>query len=130
MGSRGAYVNVAAGDFTFKAGGQEYFSLGILSSDPNVKIIMKPKGSVSAPEISHTPGRIYATVQDGSLKHLSYYDERHRQSVSIDFLHEHNGVKPHVHHGIEDHDPDKEGELPTKAQTNLANKIRKEFNLK
>ena len=41
MGSRGAFVDVASDNFNFKENGQEYFSLGILSSDPNVKVLVK-----------------------------------------------------------------------------------------
>lgn len=135
MGSRGAFVDVNLGDFRFKKDNDdndvhEYYSLGELSSDPNIKVIMQIEGSVSAPEYSHTANRIYATVQNGKLKHLSYYDENHNQSISIDFEHPHHGVKPHVHYGISDHDPNALGRKPTKEQLALANKIKKEFNLK
>lgn len=130
MGSRGAYMNVNAGDFRFKdSAGGEYYSLGSLSSDSNIKILMRKEGSVLAPEYSHTPGRIYATVQNGRLKHLSFYDKSHKQAVSIDFGHMHNGVIPHFHYGIHDHDPKSPGKSPTKEQLTLANKIRKEFHL-
>lgn len=37
MGSRGAFVDVDAGNFSFNDGGQHYKSIGELSSDPNVK---------------------------------------------------------------------------------------------
>ena len=135
MGSRGAFVDVKSGDFSFKENGQEYYSLGVLSSNPNVKIIMQKEGSVSAPEYSHTAGRIYATLQKDDktgvvrLKHLSYYDSKHKQSVSVDFLHAHNGVRPHVHYGIEDHSRSTPGKKPTKEQLDLANDIRKEFHV-
>ena len=69
MGSRGAFVDVNAGDFTFKEGGQHYKSLGILKDDPNVKVIIQDSNNVKAPEYSHTPGRIYAIVKEGILKH-------------------------------------------------------------
>lgn len=36
-----------------------------------VKVIVRDKGSVKAPEFSHTANRIYAVVQDGKLKHLN-----------------------------------------------------------
>ena len=130
MGSRGAYLDVKSHNFNFKENGQEYFSLGILSSNKNVKILMKKKGSVAPPLYSHTPGRIYAVVQSGILKYLVYYDETHKQTVCIDFGHYHNGIKPHVHFGVIDHGPDKPGIPPTQEQLNLANRIRKEFNLK
>ena len=72
-------------------------SLGALACDPNVKVPMQDSNNAKAPEYSHTPRRIYALVKKGQLKHLSYYDDAHKQAVSIDFAHEHNGVKPHRH---------------------------------
>lgn len=48
-------------------------------------------------EFSHTSERIYAIVKDGKLKHLAYYDKKHRQSVSIELAHPHNGIQPHRH---------------------------------
>ena len=89
MGSRGAFVNADKGDFSFREGGQNYYSLGTLSSDSNVKIILQKTGSVKAPEFSHTGERIYAVVQNGMLKHISYYDSNHNQVRIVDLLHEH-----------------------------------------
>lgn len=66
MGSRGAFVDVNMNDFTFKAGGQLYQSIG-LSGD--VKVLVQTKGAVKAPEYSHTANRVYAIIQDGKLKH-------------------------------------------------------------
>ncbi len=128
MGSRGAFVDVNAGDFTFKDNGQKYFSIGSLSSDPNVKVLVQSEGSVKAPEFSHTAGRIYAITQDGALKHLTYYDE-HNQHISVDLLHPHKGVQPHVHVDL-NHDPKLHGVPPTAEQIALINKIKKEFHLK
>ena len=39
-------------------------SLGSLSSNPNVKVIIQDSNAVKAPEYSHTPGRIYAVVKN------------------------------------------------------------------
>ena len=65
MGSRGAFVNVDIGDFTFKDGGQKYFSLGTLSSDPNVKILIQNKGSVKVLPVSDKwYGVTYATDKE------------------------------------------------------------------
>lgn len=129
MGSRGAFVDVNIGDFTFVAGGQHYKSLGVLSSDANVKVIVQDSSNVKAPEYSHTAGRIYAVVKDGMLKHLAYYDENHKQAVSIDFAHEHKGVKPHRHVYMS-HDKNSPGVPPTTAELILIDRIRKEFHLK
>lgn len=129
MGSRGAFVDVNTGDFTFKAGGQHYKSIGVLSTNPNVKVIVQDSSNVKAPEFSHTPGRIYAVVKDGALKHLAYYDEEHKQAVSIDLAHAHNGV--HVHrHVYMSHNKNDPGVPPTAAEKKLIKKIKKEFHLK
>lgn len=129
MGSRGAFVDVKMGDFHFKEGGQHYKSIGILSSNPNVKIIVQDSNNVKAPEYSHTAGRIYAVVKDGRLKHVAYYDEDHKQAVSIDLEHAHNGVKPHRHVYLS-HNKNDPGVSPTQAEKDLIKQIKKEFHLK
>lgn len=129
MGSRGAFVNVDRNDFSFVEGGQHYKSLGVLSSNPNVKIIIQDSNAVKAPEYSHTAGRIYAVVKNGELKHLAYYDENHKQAVSIDLAHEHKGVKPHRHVYLS-HNKNDPGVPPTTSEAELINKIKKEFHLR
>ena len=129
MGSRGAFINVDLGDFTFKEGGQHYKSLGTLSSDNNVKVIIQDSNNVKAPEFSHTEGRIYAIVKDGQLKHLAYYDKEHKQAVSIDLAHPHKGVQPHRHEYL-NHDKNSPGVPPTPEEEALIKKIKKEFHLR
>ena len=129
MGSRGSFVNVDKGDFTFIEGGQHYKSLGTLKGNPNVKIIVQDSNNVVAPVFSHTEGRIYAVVKNGVLKHLAYYDKEHKQAVSIDFLHEHHGVKPHRHEYM-NHDKNSEGHPPTQDEWTLIKQIKKEYHLK
>lgn len=126
MGSRGAFVSVNTGDFTFKSGGQNYFSLGTLSSDNNVKILVQNKGSVKAPEYSHTENRVYAIIQDGKLKHVTFYDENHKQSVSIDLTIPHDNLLPHKHLYL-----NHENAYPvSKEETKLIDQIKKEYHLK
>lgn len=123
MGGRGAFANISERDFRFKEAGQQYHSIGNVDG---VKVLLKDSGSVKAPEISHSPNRIYATVQNGQLKHLTWYDENHNQSVSIDFLHPHNGVQPHKHYNL-NHD---DGGIPiTEEELKLANKIKRRYSL-
>ena len=129
MGSRGAFVNVDKGDFSFKEGGQHYKSIGTLSTNPNVKIIIQDSNNVKAPEYSHTPGRVYAVVKDGVLKHLAYYDQTHKQAVSIDLAHDHKGVQPHRHVHLQ-HGKNLPGVPPTWLENELIKKIKKEFHLK
>lgn len=129
MGSRGAFVDVSKGNFDFKEGGQHYKSLGVINSNPNVKVIVQDSNNVKAPEYSHTAGRIYAIVKDGKLKHLAYYDENHKQAVSIDFEHPHQGVMPHRHVYMS-HNKNDPGISPTADEQKLIKKIKKEFHLK
>lgn len=124
MGSRGAFVNVDMGDFHFNDGGQSYHSIGEVEG---VKVLVRDKGSVKAPEFSHTENRVYAIIQDGKLKHLTWYDENHIQSVSVDFQHPHRGVQPHKHFYLDHSGP---GIPITKDELALANKIRRRFNVK
>lgn len=124
MGSRGSFVNVNANDFTFVDGGQTYHSIGEVDG---VKILVRDKGSVKAPELSHSKDTAYAVIQDGSLKHLAWYDENHNQNICIDFLHTHKGLKPHKHLNLDHSD---QGIRPTDKELEFANKIRRRFKLK
>lgn len=129
MGSRGAFIDVNMNDFSFKDNGQIYMSLGNLSSDSNVKILVQKTNNVKAPEYSHTAERIYAIIKNGELKHLAFYDENHKQAVSIDFSHYHKGVKPHRHVYMS-HNKNDPGIPPTENELKLIKKIKKEFHLK
>lgn len=126
MGSRGSFVNVNSGDFAFEENGQTYFTIG---EKMGVQVLVRPNTSVKAPEYSHTRSRIYAVVQKGELKHLSFYDQNHNQIESIDFGHKHNGLIPHVHYNL-NHDKNLPGKKPSKEHLELADKIKKEFKLK
>ncbi len=124
MGSRGAFINVNAGNFNFVEGGQHYFSIGEFN---DVKVLVQKEGCIKAPEYSHTANRIYAIVQDGQLKHLTYYDEKHNQVESIDLMHVHDGIKPHRHFNLNHTGP---GIPITKDQEKLIQDIKRRFNLK
>lgn len=124
MGSRSSFKNVGAGDFRFVENGETYLSIGSLD---NVKILIKERGSVKAPEFSHTEERIYAIIQNGALKHLAYYDENHKQAVSIDLLHAHHGIQPHKHLYLDHSD---RGIPISDEERALINKIKEEFNLR
>lgn len=124
MGSRSSFKNVGAGDFRFVENGETYLSIG---SFDNVKILIKARGSVKAPEFSHTEERIYAIIQNGALKHLAYYDENHKQAVSIDLLHAHHGIQPHKHLYLDHSD---RGIPISDEERALINKIKEEFNLR
>ena len=98
MGGRGSFVDVNSGNFAFKEGGQTYFAIGMI--DDNIKVLERPRFSVKAPEMSHTENRIYAIMQKGELKHIAFYNEKHELVKSIDFMHSHDGIQPHVHYDV------------------------------
>ena len=127
MGSRGAFVSVNTGDFSFVEGGQNYYSIGEVD---NVKVLVQKEGGVKAPEYSHTENRIYAIVQDGKLKHIAYYDENHKQIESIDLLHGHGNpkIQPHKHLNLDHKNP--VGIPINKEQEALIKKIKRRFGLK
>ena len=129
MGSRGAFVDVDRNEFDFVEGGQHYKSIGTLKNEPNVKVIMQDSSNVKAPEYSHTAGRVYAIVKNGVLKHVAFYDSEHKQAVSIDLTHKHNGVQPHRHVYLS-HNKTDPGVPPTDKEMKLINQIKKEFKLK
>lgn len=125
MGGRGSFVNVAKGDFNFIVGGQLYHSIGNID---NVKVLIRNPGlSVKAPEFSHSADRVYAIIQNGSLKHLAIYDQDHKQVICIDFQHKHKGLIPHKHLNMNHSDS---GIPLTQNEINLANKIRRRFGVK
>ncbi len=124
MGSRSSFRNVNTGNFSFVEDGQTYCSIGEFD---NVKILVKSSGSVKAPEFSHTENRIYAIVQNGSLKHLAYYDENHRQSISIDLMHSHRGIRPHKHLYLDHSD---NGIPISREEDALITEVKRRFNLR
>ena len=128
MGSRGAFINVNTGNFNFTENGQHYETIGEIAG---VKILNQTFGAVKAPEFSHSKNRIYAIVQNGKLKHLTFYDENHNQVKSIDFEHSHgyNGVQPHVHYNLV-HNTNENGISPSSDDIKLANKIKKGLGIK
>lgn len=123
MGGRGAFISVKDGDFTFVEGGQKYAKIGEIDG---VQILIQSKGSVKAPEYSHTSERTYAIIQEGKLKVLAFYDSNHKQVKAIDFFHAHgwNKVKPHVHFNLK-HDKSEPGTPPSNDDWKLINKILK-----
>lgn len=88
--------------------------------------MVQAKGSVKAPEFSHTEGRVYAIVQEGRLKHVTYYDEKHNQAVSIDLTIPHDSKLPHKHLYL-DHTTAYD---ISDDEQELIDKIRKEYKLK
>jgi len=91
--------------------------------------LVQNKGAVKAPEFSHTENRIYAITQKGALKHLTFYDEKHKQAVSIDLLHEHgkDRLKPHKHLYLDHSD---NGIPISSKEMDMIRKIKRRFNLR
>ena len=99
MGSRGAFVNVNNGNFSFVENGQRYSTIGQIG---DIQILsMGATKNVKAPEYSHSSNRVYVTMKDGKIKHISFYDDNHKQIKVIDFEHSHHGIKPHIHYNLD-----------------------------
>ena len=122
MGSRGAFEDVDTGKFNFIENGQNYHTVGEVDG---VQVILQDSGAVKAPEYSHSADRAYAVVQNGKLKHLSFYDETHQQMVSIDLLHQHHGLMPHKHLNLDHSDKG----IPITADEEKLMKIKRRFGL-
>ena len=124
MGGRGSFINVDTNDFRFVENGKTFSKVGEID---NIHILVRDKKySVKAPEYSHTENRIYAIIQDGKIKHISFYDENHKQVRVIDFGHEHgfNHVKPHVHENMQ-HIKNEGGTPPSKSDLEIIEKVNK-----
>lgn len=128
MGSRGAFVDVNLKDFTLNIGiGKNQQTYKTIGEIDGVQIIVQEKGqSVKAPDYSHTANRKYAVIQDGKLKHLSFYDENHDLVRVIDFSHMHDKNKPHVHYDREHKLP---SGIPTDNDWRLIKKISRRYNI-
>lgn len=124
MGGRGAFINIEAGDFNFVKGGRNYHIVGEMYK--GVKLLEQERGSVKAPDFSHTANRIYAIKQGEKLKHLVFYDENHNQVKCIDLWHKHLGIQPHKHLNHNHKDP---GIPITKEEEYLVDDIKRRFNL-
>jgi len=125
MGGRGSFIDVNAGNFTFRDGGQTFLTKQEIAG---VKIIEKINGdSVSAPMYSHTVNNIYGIIQNGKLKYLTFYDENHQQIRSIDLQHPHEGLIPHVHISLNHRGP---ADAPTNEEIDLIARIKKEGHYK
>ena len=120
MGSRGAFVNVNAGNYNFTENGQKYTTVGQIG---NIQILsMGETKNVKAPEYSHSPNRVYVTMKDGKIKHISFYDNEHKQIKVIDFEHSHYGIRPHIHFNLDHSD---NGIPLTQSDIDLIKKIKR-----
>ena len=92
MGSRGSYIK--AGGFT------EYKYKTIMRYNNNRFVILKDATkSVKSPEMSNSKWAVYVTLaKSGDIRSVSFYNGSRRKYKQIDFLHEHDGISPHVHH--------------------------------
>jgi len=126
MGSRSDFVSVNTNNFTFREGSKRYESVGTVSG---IEVLVQTTGSVKAPEYSHSPNRIYAIIQKGTVKQMAYYDENHRQSACIDFNHEHQGLKPHKHLYLSHKKGEPAAALNSKDRENIA-KLKRRYKVK
>lgn len=127
MGGRGAFIDIDKENWTFREGGQTFFCQSVFYSKVfgDVKILMQNQPNVRVPLYSHSANKIYAVIKNKKLKHIAFYDEVHKQKISVDLLHKHNGIIPHKHL-YNDHNH----AFPiTQDEQELIDQIKKEFHL-
>ena len=90
MGSRGA---------SLKTGGFTEYNYKTIMRDGNVRfVIQKDSKSVKTPEMSNSKSAVYATLSKmGDIQSVTFYNSQRKLYRQIDFLHSHDGMKPHVH---------------------------------
>lgn len=94
MGGRGAGSGISNKGHQY---GTDYKT--ILQSG-NIKFVMKTSKNSETMMETMTKGRIYAYVNEaGKVSNIVYFDNNNKRSKQIDLQKEHDGVKPHIHHG-------------------------------
>lgn len=101
MGGRGSSSGVSN---TGKVYGTEFKTI---FTSGNIKFVQKADGSTTMPKETMTKGRVYVTVNpEYGPQFISYYDTANKKTKTIDLLHKHSGLMPHVHHGYEHNEND------------------------
>lgn len=65
----------------------------------NIKFVAKNKRTSEPLMETMTKGRVYVTVGGNDLLEITYFDNENKRKKTIGIDHEHNGIKPHTHHG-------------------------------
>ena len=123
MGGRGTKLNVNAyisrGESGMTSEYKKVFQKGNI-------VFLKQNGdsSVSAPVFSHTPNRIYVTLEKGSIKTITVYDENRIQVKAIHVGHN-NENYVHEHASLNNRG---KGKLLTKSSERLYNEVMDMYN--
>ncbi len=121
MGGRGARLGKYYLGGKWHTYGDEYET--VLKSG-NIKFVQRKDGkATTAPMETMTKGRIYVTVNKdkNQLSSITYFDNKNKRVKQIDLTHEHNGWKPHTHHGYIHNEND--GDVGATELTNMEEKI-------
>lgn len=86
----------------------------------NIKFVEANSRNVESLHETMTKNRVYVRVGSDNIIQILYYDSENKRKKTIDLKHNHNGMKPHVHHGYEHNEYDNE-----KGATRLTDKERK-----
>lgn len=119
MGGRGA----SSGFSVDKRGrlknpyGSQYHTL---MQSGNIKFVEKNERISETLMETMTAGRVYVTVGGSELLQVIYFDTKNKRSKTIDLSHDHNGERPHTHHGYGHNERD-----GPKGSTRLTDKERR-----
>lgn len=90
MGSRGSFI---------KTGGFTAYNYKTLIRFNKVRFVVQTNGKpIKIPERSNSKNSVYVTLaKSGEIQSITFYNAKRSLYKEIDFLHPHNGMKPHVH---------------------------------
>lgn len=121
MGGRGASSGISVNNNKY---GTQYHTV-LQSGD--IKFVVKNSRHAESLLETMTPGRIYVTVGGTKLMQIIYFDKENKRRKTVDLRHEHNGLKPHTHHGYyhNERDGDAGGTALTSEETKMVDKVKK-----
>lgn len=130
MGGRGTNLDVHA--YLRRSETEQTSEFKGIALYGNIKFLKSNNKSVDTPIFSHTPNRVYVTLDKyGKIKEIDIYDKNHIKKYSIEPYdktrgpHEHKGMK----HGGEHHPISKSHKNLVKHIESLYEKHHKEWNI-
>lgn len=94
MGGRGASSGVSNKGHKY---GTDYKTV---LKDSNIKFVKKTSNNSETIMETMTKGRVYVYINNkDEITNIVYFDKNNKRNKQIDLGHQHDGKKPHIHHG-------------------------------
>jgi len=119
MGGRGASSGVSDKGNSY---GSQYHSLLTVG---NIKFVSKNSRQSESLMETMTKGRVYVTIGGDEIKSITYFDNDNKRVKEINLDHQHNGMKPHTHHGYfhNENDGEKGATNPTTEEQQMIDRV-------